>query len=162
MQPIPSTALTSPSPPVGVDEFNSLAPKLAAEIGSGLLSTQDILDRYSLTPVQLRHIIQDSTFRSMVRDFKQSWNESLNAKERIRVKSQLAVEEALPIIYEIVLDPVLNPTARIDAFRRLVELADVAPRKDAPDSGEKFIVNISVPNVSESITIEAGDYGESE
>ena len=156
--PLPTNAPTAPPVPL---ELHQLQPKLAAEIGAGLLTTQDILSRYDLTPDQLKQIVQDPQFRNMVREFKRNWNDSLSAKDRVRLKAMLAIEEALPTIFDIVMDPLVSPNSRLDGFEKLAKLADAVPRKDnSGDTGPGFSININIPspdNAIRPITIDAID-----
>jgi len=49
-----------------------------------------------------------------------------NAKARVRLKARLALEEALPAVYGIVMDTTQPPVARVAAFKEIKDLSAVA------------------------------------
>ena len=135
-------------------DLNTAQPALAAELAVGLLPLPEILKRFDLTPAQLKALMRDPQFRQMVRQFKKDWEDASNSKERIRVKASLAVEENLLELHRLFRDIDMNPTARLEAFKQLVQLADVAPKKDAPDVGQRFSVTINIPGAA-PVAVEA-------
>ncbi len=145
--PVPS----SPHPPVGMDDMR---PRLAAELAAGLLPMRDILTRFDLTKQQLEKLLTDPGFRSAIVEFRGQWRDAGNARERIRVKAALAVEEGLIELYNMYTNLDINPNARLDAYKQLVTLSDTAPVKDATPEGSRFSVIFNIPGAEQPLTIQ--------
>lgn len=128
---------------------------LAFELAAGLNATPEILSRFGLARDQLKHLIRhDAQFRHQIREYRREWHAPKNAKERIRFKAQLAAEDGLLDLYTIFKDQDAGVTARIEAYKQIVSLADVAPKKDAPDIGSKFSITINLgESPQEAVTI---------
>lgn len=128
---------------------------LAFELAAGLNATPEILSRFGLAKDQLKHLIRhDTQFRHQIREYRREWHAPKNAKERIRFKAQLAAEDGLLDLYAIFKDQDAGVTARIEAYKQIVSLADVAPKKDAPDIGSKFSITINLgESPQEAVTI---------
>ncbi len=147
-QPVPSSA----SSPVSMDDMR---PRLAAELAAGLLPIGDILTRFDLTKQQLGKLLADPGFRRAIVDYREQWRDAGNARERIRVKAALAVEEGLIELYNMYINPELNPSARLDAYKQLVTLSATAPVKDVPEnSGPQFSVTFNIPGAEQPLTIQ--------
>ena len=145
-------------PPASVSTQDMQA-ELAMELAAGLLPINNIMTRFDLTKEQLRLLLLNPIFRGMVRSYKQEWLAATNAKERIRVKAAMATEEGLLELNRIFHDSMLNPTARLEAFKQMSNLADVQPKKDAVDTGPKFNLTLNLgsdPNAAaQHVTIDA-------
>jgi len=131
--------------PTSSQDLNSVNAQLAAELAAGLLPVPDILHRYEKTPAQLKQLLKDPMFSRMVSDFAKEWNSPLTAKERIRMKSLIAVEDSLSALYAMFHNPANAPPARLEAFKQLAELADAKPKKDAAADGSRFSVTFNIP-----------------
>jgi hypothetical protein len=80
--------------------------------------------------------------------------------ELVRLKAALSVEENLLTMHRIVNDSDMHPSARIDAFKQLKELADVAPRTNVAE-GVKFTLNISLADrPAEKVIIDGSQDGD--
>ena len=138
--------------PVSSDDMRAA---LAAELAVGILPLPDILKRFDMTSAELKVLMKDANFKQMVSQFKREWNEASNSKERVRIKAVIMVEENLLELHSIFNDIELNPSARLDAFKQMVSLADVAPKTNAPDSGPKFNLTLNLGSSREPVTIDA-------
>lgn len=131
---------------------------LAAELATRLYPVADTLKRYSLTKGQLRHLMGDKQFRHQVAEYRREWESPLSARERVRMKSALAVEDGLMELYRLYHDVTAHPQARLDAFKQLVNLADMQPKINAQAEGTKFQLNITLAGDSgnpETVVVEA-------
>lgn len=152
--------MTTPSsppvarPPAPTVDLDHMQATLAAEIGVGLLPLPDILKRFELTKDQLKLMLKDPQFRNMVRQFKREWNEASNSKERIRLKAALMVEDNLLALHQMFNNIDMNPGARLDAFKHMVNLADVTPRQEEA-TGPKFQLTLNMGEQTKPVTIEA-------
>ena len=139
----------------GLDQPQMAA--LAAELGAELLPTTEILKRFDLTEDALKHLLRnDAQFRMMIKDFKREWNSPMSAKDRIKLKALLMVEDNLISLHTMFNNINTNPTARMDAFKQMVTLADAAPKKDVLGDGPKFNLTLNLgAHACEPFTISA-------
>ncbi len=124
------------------DDLSTAA--LAAELATRLYPVADTLKRFGLTADQLKHLMQDPQFRHQITEYRREWESPLSARERVRMKSALAVEDGLVELYRLYRDVTANPQARLDAFKQLVNLADMQPKANAQAEGSKFTLNITL------------------
>lgn len=130
---------------------------LAAELGAKLLPTEEVLKRFSLTPTDLRHLLQDPQFRHMITDFRREWNSPMSAKDRIKLKALLMVEDNLMTLHQLFNNDLTNPTARLAAYDQMVKLADAAPKKEHDGGGgSNFHLTLNLgAHAAEPFTIDA-------
>ncbi len=129
---------------------------LAAELAAQLYTIPDILERFELSKSQLKKITKDPHFREIYVEAKALWNGSGNVKERIRKKAALLLEDSIMPIYTIIHDGNVTPPARIEAFAKLVAIADMQPTKQDGNNtgGEKFTLNITFGDEKKTVVIE--------
>lgn len=119
--------------------------RLAVELAVQISPMADILRRHDLTKEALRVKLRDPAFRHMVKEAKRVWQSDLSVKERIRLKSQVLVEDSLLGIYEMFNDQTLAAPARLDAFKQMARVATVdAPDKEQGNIGERISININL------------------
>lgn len=118
--------------------------RLAWELVAQIAPLPDILRRWSMTYEQLKAKLRDPMFRSMVTETKKIWKSELNTKERIRIKSQLLVEDSLLDVYQIVSNDQLSPQARVDAFEKLAKIGDLMEKDKTQTTGERVTININL------------------
>ena len=128
--------------------------KLAFELAVNIMPVQNILTQFGISKSDLKSLLQDHAFRNMVAQFKQEWNSATSAKDRVRLKAAVMVEENLLHLNDIFRDMDINPTSRLEAFKQMVVLADHAPKKDAAESGPKFNLTLNFGG-DKSVTIDA-------
>jgi hypothetical protein len=126
--------------PFGPDQDTRLAWELVAQIAP----LQDILRRWGMNYDQLKAKLRDPLFRSMVQETKKIWKSELNTKERIRIKSQLLVEDSLLEMFHIINDRDKAPQARIDAFEKLAKIGDLTEKDKNPSMGERVTISINL------------------
>lgn len=149
----PSTVATQAQS--GLDQPKMAA--LAAELGAKLLPTEEILKRFGLDVIDLRKLLQDPQFRHMVSDFRREWNSPMSAKDRIKLKALLMVEDNLLTLHTLFNNAQTNPTARLSAFDQMVKLADAAPKKEGIEGGGGgFHLTLNLgPHATKPFTIDA-------
>jgi len=130
---------------------------LAAELGAKLLPTDEVLRRFQLTPQDLRLLLQDPQFRHMITDFRREWNSPMSAKDRIKLKALLMVEDNLLTLHQLFNNDLTNPTARLAAYDQMVKLADAAPKREsAAEGGSKFHLTLNLgAHAAQPFTIDA-------
>lgn len=150
---------TTIAPTVSSLELPEMA-ALAAELGANLLPLPEVMRRFEIDPPTLKKLLADPQFRHMVKDFKRDWNSPMSAKDRIKLKSLLMVEDGLIELHKIFHNMDLNPAARMDAFKQMTELADAKPKKDALPEGSKFNLTLNLgPHATEPFEISAEAQG---
>ena len=91
--------------PQTVTEFNALSNKdsrLAVEIAVQIRPITEVLNTYSLSRSDLVLKLKDPMFRDMVKQAQSIWSSDLSIKERIRLKSQVLVEDSLLEIFRVI------------------------------------------------------------
>ncbi len=138
--------------PPGLSEADA---RLAWELTAHILPLGEIMKRYNLDFDGLAEKKRDPVFRSVIEDYARSWNSSLSAQDRIRIKAALLVEDGLLDIYRILKSPETVAAAKLDAFAALSRAGDVGPsKKDSVGGGERFAVTINLPG-SQPVHIDA-------
>jgi hypothetical protein len=68
----------------------------------------------------------------------------LNASKRITIKSEIALEDSIPILYEIAHDQDAQSNARVDAVKTMAQLAGRnAKEGGGGNAGPGFSININ-------------------
>lgn len=119
--------------------------RLAVELAVQISPLPEVLKRHGLTTADLRTKLRDPAFRHMVKEAKRTWQSDLSVKERIRLKSQVLVEDSLLGLYNIFHDGGMAAPARLDAFKQMARVATVdAPDKEQGTMGERISININL------------------
>jgi hypothetical protein len=134
--------------------FDNIQASLAAELATKLLPLADIMERYSLDATQLRHLMADTQFKQMIVEYRREWNSPLSARERVRMKSALAVEDGIPELHNIFYNTETNPTARLAAYKQLVDLAEMQPRREDAPTGPAFSLTLNLGGETAPLTLE--------
>jgi hypothetical protein len=149
--------------PQTVNEFNSISDsdsRLAVEIAVQLRPVPEILKQYDLSRKDLVRKLKDPMFRDMVRQAKSLWNSDLSVKERIRLKSQILVEDSILEIFSMVHNRDNAIPARLDAFKQLARVAEVdSPDRSNADTGSRFTVSINLGEKMSPVIIEGDSNG---
>lgn len=157
MQQTANYKVPATQPPQGTVGTVTLTHTLAAELASGLMSTQEILDEFNLSPQQLKQIISDPHFKAMYQEAKAIWAGTGNVRERIRAKAALLLEDSLLPLYGIIHNHEQTSAARIEAFAKLMSVSDMVPSRAGSGGpvGEKFNLTINIGDDRQTVTIQA-------
>lgn len=130
--------------------------RLAVELAVQISPVEEILRRHDLTADELRAKMKDPTFRNMVREARRTWNSDLSVKDRIKLKTQVLVEDSLLGLYTMFHDVNVAPPARLDAFKQMARVAAVdTPEKAGPGGGERVSISINLGADRQPLTIQA-------
>jgi hypothetical protein len=99
--------------------------KLASDIAMDVLELDTILNLNNINQATWLQIRDNPQFSAMLNDYVQSWNAASNTKERIRIKSQTAVEVALSSFVADMMNPGIPLVQRVDALRQLCRLGEL-------------------------------------
>ena len=144
--------------PQTVSEFNALSDtdsRLAVEVAVQIRPVSEVLVAYSLSRVDLVRKLKDPMFRDMVKQAKSIWSSDLSIKERIRLKSQVLVEDSLLSIFSIIHNVDNAIPAKLDAFKQLARVAEVdSPERSKGGDGSRFTVSINLGDTIQPVIIE--------
>ena len=150
--------------PQTLSDFNTLTDKdsrLAVELAVQIRPVGELLNAYSISRRELADKLKDPMFRDMVKQAKTLWNSDLSVKERIRLKSQVLVEDSLLEVFSIVHSPDNAIPAKLDAFKQLARVAEVdSPDRGKGDTGSRFTVSINLGDSVAPVVIDAQEIGE--
>lgn len=151
--------------PQTVADFNALSDKdsrLAVELAVQIRPVPELLQHYSISRKQLSIKLKDPMFRDMVKQAKSIWSSDLSIKERIRLKSQVMVEDSLLEVFSVVHNPDNAIPAKLDAFKQLARIAEVdSPERGKGDTGSRFTVSINLGDTIQPVVIEGSSNEES-
>jgi len=144
--------------PQTVSDFNALSDtdsRLAVEVAVQIRPITEVLLAYSLTRADLVLKLKDPMFRDMVKQAKSVWGSDLSIKERIRLKSQVLIEDSLLAIFSIIHNHENAIPAKLDAFKQLARVAEVdSPDRSSGGEGSRFTVSINLGDSIAPVIIE--------
>jgi hypothetical protein len=109
-----------------VEQLKDLSPTLAAELAADLIPSDQIFAKHGMTMEQGFQLMTLGWFRDMVDEAKKEWSSLKSSKQRLRLKGQLALEEAIPEIYRLIHDSDIPGAARVAAFKELINVSGMA------------------------------------
>jgi hypothetical protein len=109
-----------------LDQLKDLSPTLAADLAADLIPADDVFKRHGIGTQDANLLMGSEWFRHMVDEARSEWSSLKNSKQRVRLKGQLALEEAIPEIYHMIHDTDIPAAARVAAFKELKEVSGVA------------------------------------
>ncbi len=149
--------------PQTVSEFNAITDtdsRLAIELAVQIRPVAELLVHYNLSRAKLVTKLKEPMFRDMVRQAKTLWHSDLNIKERIRLKSQVLIEDSLLSIFQIIHNDSNAIPAKLDAFKQLSKVAEVdTPERSKNEAGSRFTVHINLGETTQPIIIEGESNG---
>lgn len=157
----PQHAITTP--PVHSDNVEA---KLAYELAANLMPASEVFKRFGYSPAQARVIVASPQFKTLYAEAKAIWNSSDSAKERLRAKATLMVEDGLLTLWQMFHDGDTAPPSRLEAFKQIALVAQVAPKGGSgdADTGPRFNLTINIPEApghpAQRVTIDAETVGE--
>lgn len=131
-------------PVFGTDlELSHLSATICAELAAGLLDSEGAREKYNITEEQWDRLRQNPVFRRMLKASLEVFAGDMNAGKRITVKSEVALEDSIQILYQIAHNPELNPANRIDAVKTMAQLAG-RNQKDAGQGAAGGGFNVAI------------------
>lgn len=127
-----SSLLSAPALAADLPAITGIDSRLAVELALKITDVPTLLERYGITPEQLKAKLKDPQFRSIVKQARTAWQSDLNVKERIRLKAGFLVEDSLLAMFGMIHSEAVAPPVRNDAFKSLARVAAV----DAPENGK--------------------------
>lgn len=128
-------------------ELKHLSATICAELAAGLSDAEAIRERYNISPEQWTLLKKSPAFRKMLKEALEKFSGDMNAGRRITVKAEVALEDSIPVLYQMVHDPDASATAKLDGVKTLAMLANRTQRVADPNSGGAgggFSLSISI------------------
>lgn len=127
--------------------LSSLSANICAELASGLADVEGIKRRYELTDRQWEKLAKSPVFVSMLKEALRKWRGDMNAGKRITLKSEVALEDSIPLLHNWAHDPDVAISNRLEAIKQMAVLAGRTGKTDAAPGGATgpgFNINIVV------------------
>lgn len=141
--PAPTPAEAPPLPSRRDDATRMLA--LAREIAADLRTVNEILEIHKVTTPEWERIRTNPQFTKLLQSCIEEWNSAGNTPERIKLKSLIFIEEALPEFYSRAHDPKETLTAKTEVLKTVSRLAGVGGNAgDQVNAGERMVVTINL------------------
>ena len=127
-------------------EMVHLSPTIAAELAAGLTDPKSVPKKYNLTDEQWERLKKSKLFHAMLKDAAARFKGDLGASARITLKSEILLEEALPVLGDIIHSDDIGSQQKIDSVKQLSVLAGRTQRTDGAkgSAGGGFNVNIHI------------------
>jgi hypothetical protein len=147
------TSVTLPNTDASVD-LSALSAHIVVELAAGLSSAEAIRERYGITEAQWRTLAATPLFRKMLAEAIQKVGGDMGAGQRIQLKADLVLEDAIPVYDRMIHNNEIPAQARIEAGKLLKELAGRGSKaSDSGGGGGGFILNINLGN-NKSVVID--------
>lgn len=101
-----------------------LSPTICAELAAGLADAEGIQAKYSITEAQWERLRKNRAFRAMLKEAIEQFSGDMNAGKRITVKSEIALEDSIPVLYKMAHAPDGSTQSKIDSIKMLSVLAN--------------------------------------
>lgn len=124
-----------------------LSATICAELASGLSDIEGIKRRYELTDNQWNKLKKSPLFRGMLKEALRKFHGDLNAGKRITLKSEIALEDSIPLLHDWAHDPEIAVGNRLDAIKQMAILAGRTGKEQSAGAGPAgggFSINITV------------------
>jgi hypothetical protein len=137
-------------------DLSALNAHIAAELAAGLSDAAAVRERYGISLEQWEVLKRSPVFRQMLAEAVRKLRGDLNAGTRIQMKADIAIEDSIPEYYQMIHNPDVPATARIDAGKLLAQLAGRTnkPGEGGAPAGGGFTLNINIGDGREKLVIE--------
>ncbi len=126
--------------------FTHLSPTICAELAAGLIGARDVPAKYSMSEAQWERLKASQFFVGMLKEAGQKFKGDLNSSNRITLKSEIMLEDSLPILDGIIHNGDISTQSRLDGIKQLSVLAGRTQTKSDSNksAGAGFQVNILI------------------
>lgn len=135
------------------DEQIKLFHALAQELVQAYQTKENILKALSISEDDYDQITQNSTFQRILKQLMAEWNGATNTSKRIKLKSQWAVEEGLPYMFQSMTDVNEPLSARVEAFKAISKIGQLDVNDPLHTSDRSFRLEINIGAGVPTVTI---------
>lgn len=111
-------------------QFQGYSAALAHDVATGLMPLSEIAYHHGMSLQDLERLCRTPAFAQMVDQYRAEWGSLENAKDRIKAKSRLALEEGIVTLFEILNNDKAATAARVAAAKELKDMADLGLKSD--------------------------------
>jgi len=123
----------------------TLAVELARNEAGADIPVDDLLLQIGVSRAYYDQLMKDPLFQQQVKRLRREIEENGIS---FQMKSHIAAEDSLPVLYRIVNDPDTPPAAAIKGMEMLVRWANLEPKANVATQGAQFALNINLNPVS--------------
>lgn len=137
-------------------DLSSLSAHIAAELAAGLSDAASVRERYDISEAQWDILRKNPVFREMLREALVKLRGDLNAGKRITLKSEIALEDSIPVLYTMAHDSQIPAASRVEAVKTMAALAGRNMKGEASPisaAGGGFAINIQINTGTEEKVI---------
>ena len=140
-----STEVVLPGAETNLD-LSSLNAHIAAELAAGLSDAAAVRERYGISLGQWEILKKSALFRSMLAEAIRTLRGDLNAGNRIKIKADIILEDALPAYDTMIHDKEIPAQARIDAGKLIAAINGrlIKQNDSVNGGGTGFTLNINI------------------
>lgn len=125
--------------------LSHLSATICAELAAGLIDAEGVKDKYKLSELQWRKLKGNLAFRAMLKDAIGRLTGDVNAGKRIMIKSEILLEDSLPVLHDIIQNKEGSSQSKIDSVKQLTILARKDGKGEAAGmAGHGFNVQIHI------------------
>lgn len=129
---------------------------LAQEIVRAYQSKDVILKSLSISEADFEQISENPTFQRILKQLMAEWNGATNTSKRVKLKSQWAIEEGLPYIFQAMTDMNEPLSARVEAFKAISKIGQLDTHDQLNSSDRSFRLEINIGAGVPPINITSG------
>lgn len=116
-------------------EMTHLSPTICVELVTGLTRPEDVPRKHNITEEQWARLKESKFFKHMLKDAGERFAGDIGAARRITLKSELLLEEALPVLDGIIHNVDGSTQSKIDSVKQLAVLAGRTQRQELGSGG---------------------------
>lgn len=148
-RPTPNTDIVFPGTDTALP-LDALKATIAMELAAGLSDAAGVKSRYGISESQWAVLKRTPMFRSMLKEALERLAGDTNAGARIKLKSDVLLEDNLTVLDEIANDKQAQSGARIEAIKTMAQLAGRSQKEATQGGGQgAFSLNIIIPGAGE-------------
>lgn len=123
--------------------YTHLSPTICVELAAGLITPADVPAKFNMTEAQWDRLKRSKFFIQMLRSAGEQFSGDLGAGRRITLKSEMLLEESLPVLDEMIHNAEGSTQSKIDSIKQLAVLAGRTQRVDGM-SGAAAGFNVAI------------------
>lgn len=141
-------------------ELSHLSATIVAELAAGLSTATAIREKYEISDEQWERLKSNRVFRGMLKEAFERLGGDTNAGRRITIKAEIALEDSIPVLYEVAHDKDIPTMARLKAIEQMESLTGRKAKEagGGGPGGSGFQINIQIDSGNQqpqTVTIDA-------
>lgn len=126
-------------------DYTHLSPNICVALAAGLVAPADVPEKYGMTDSQWERLKKSKFFVGMLKDAGEKFAGEVGASRRITLKSEMLLEDALPVLDEMVHNAEGSSQSKLDSIKQLGVLAGRTQRAaEGGAAGAGFNVAIHI------------------